>query len=161
MFRLRLDQPARRLRPVAEEVRAGMRRDILDHRLLAAGHAVDGAVGELGERHGGWIDALPLCAPFVGDGLGQRPRRQHERRLARRPYTLPVEEQGRASRLILDGNALVEPARKTQFFLRGIGSGGQWRAGAYRCFGPSFFFTGGAGVGLPLCFARSSSARLS
>ena len=68
-----------------------MRHDVVDHRLLAPDHAVDGAVGDPGERHGERIDALTLRAPLLGDRLGQRRRRQSQSRLAGSPYRLAVE----------------------------------------------------------------------
>ncbi len=100
-----------------------MRHDVVDHRVLAACHAVDGAVGEPGERHGERIDALPLRAPLLGDGLGQRLRRQSENRLAGRPHRLAVEQEG-AARVapILDGHVSVEALRQAGLSLRAIGS---------------------------------------
>src|SRR3989337_468193 len=69
LFPLRVRQVTRSLRPVAEEVRTGEGENVVDDRLLTPRHAVD---GELGERHGRWIDALPLRAPLPGNSLGQR-----------------------------------------------------------------------------------------
>ena len=88
---LRLDQCVRPRRPVAKQIGARMRHDVIDHSLLAPDHAVDGAVGDPGQRHGERIDALTLRAPLLGDRLGKRPRRQSQSRLAGSSYRLAVE----------------------------------------------------------------------
>jgi hypothetical protein len=109
---LRLDEPARTLRPVAQEIGAGIVDDVADHVVFAPRNAVDRAIGELGQRHGGGIDALLLRPPLLGDRLGEGTRGQQELPLARRAYWLAVEQEREPPVPVPDIGALVEPLRK-------------------------------------------------
>ena len=57
-------QPFRLGCAIAEEIAAGILDDIGAHLGLAAPHAVDGRVGEPGQRHGGGIDVLAAGPPI-------------------------------------------------------------------------------------------------
>src|SRR5262249_46083097 len=111
-------QSLRSLGAVAKKIGAGIVEDIADNRFLPAFDAVNNAVGEPGERHGRWIDARALTAPFLGNCIGKRRTRQKEGCFSRRAYRLAVEQDCEALSILLDVCIGVEALRLTRSVLR-------------------------------------------
>ncbi len=96
---------------VAHEVAAGVLGDVGAHLGLATRNAVDGGVGEPGQRHRSWVDALALRRPLRRDSLCQASGRQRQPPLGRRAHRLAVEEHAEGALSSLHRHRLVEPLR--------------------------------------------------
>src|SRR5439155_22567393 len=69
---------------------------------------IDGSVGELGERHGRWIDHVFLSLPLQRNRFRQVPRWHLEGLFKRRAYRSAVKVNGEFRALSGDGYRLVE-----------------------------------------------------
>ena len=124
---LPLDQFLRTVRPIEQQIVAGIGGDVVRHLPGPRRHRVDGGVGNAGQRHGGRVDFLALRGPFVGDAgrdlfLGKR-KEVAPRRLDRPA----VELDGMQSVLLpRDADLLVEALGQ---FAAGQGPGALDRIG--------------------------------
>src|SRR6185437_2009398 len=93
---------------VADEIGAGITRDLRHHFRAPHRHQVDGGAGEAGERQLVELHLGALGAPFLGDRLGERGAWHRERCLGRRAQLLAVEADAEGAAGGLDARLLVE-----------------------------------------------------
>jgi hypothetical protein len=108
---LQADQFLRRIGEMAEQIGAGVFRNLRRHLGPHLGRTIQRDVGEAEGMHVGKIDMLGLRIPLGGDGARQRFRRQHEHLLRRRAQRLAIQLHAPAAPGRNDAGLLVKPTR--------------------------------------------------